>query len=92
VDADDSVCLRCIGDIELRRLLAASATRAVCASCGRRRQAVSVRDVAVRVDDVYRQYYEPGEDVARFHPDSDNPYYEQEGDAPEWIIQDNGWR
>jgi hypothetical protein len=47
-----------------------------------------VRDVAVRVDDVYRQYYEPGEDVARFHPDSDNPYYEQEGDAPEWIIQD----
>ena len=72
MDENDPVCLKCIGDIELRGLLSESATRAVCASCGKRRQAVSLRDVALRVDEVYREHYEPGEDVARFHPDSDN--------------------
>lgn len=87
MDANDPVCLKCIGDVELRRLLSESATRAGCASCGKRRQAVSLRDVALRVDEVYREYYEPGEGVARFYPDSDSPHYEQEGDAPDWIIQ-----
>ena len=43
--------------------------------------------MALRVDEVYGQYYELGGDVARFDQDSDNPYYEQEGDAPDWIIQ-----
>lgn len=72
MDADDPVCLKCIGDVELRRLLSESATRDVCASCGRRRQAVSVRDLTLRVGKVFFEYYEPGGDVARFHPDSDN--------------------
>ena len=88
MDADDPVCLKCIGDVELRRLLSEAATRAVCASCGQRRQAVSVRDVALRVDEVYRQYYELGGEVARFDQDSDNPFYEQEGDDPQSIIQE----
>jgi hypothetical protein len=64
VDADDPVCLKCVGDIELRRLLSDSATRAVCANCGRRRQAVSVRDVALRVGKIFLEFYEAGGDVA----------------------------
>ena len=87
MDANDPVCLKCIGDVELRCLLSESATRAVCASCGKRRQAVSLRDIALRVDEIYREYYEPGEEIARFYPDSDNPQYEQEGDPPDQVIQ-----
>ena len=87
MDENDPVCLKCIGDIELRGLLSEAATRAVCASCGKRRQAVSLRDVALQVAEVYREYYEPGEDVPRFYADSDNPHYQQQGDPPDWVIQ-----
>ena len=72
MDENDPVCLQCISDVELRQQLFDSATRAVCASCGKRRRAVALRDLANRVEEVYRENYEPGEDAARFYPDSDN--------------------
>jgi RES domain/HEPN/RES N-terminal domain 1 len=88
MDADDPICLTCIGDDELRRLLSDKASRSVCASCGKRRKAAPLREVAEHIDGVYREYYAPGGDVAHFDKDSDNPRYEQEGEAPEWIIQE----
>lgn len=88
MDADTPVCLKCIGDEELRRLLRDDASRAVCGSCGNRRQAVPLRKIAEYVDEVYREYYHPGGDVPHFDVDSDNPRYEQEGEEPQWIIQE----
>jgi len=88
MDADDPICLKCIGDDELRRLLSDKAPRSVCASCGKRRKAAPLREVAEHIDGVYREYYAPGGDVAHFDKDSDNPRYEQEREAPEWIIQE----
>jgi len=60
IDADDPVCLLCIGDKELRHQLREAATREICASCGKRRLTVPLRDLAARIDDVYRAHYEPG--------------------------------
>jgi hypothetical protein len=88
MDAQDPICLECIGDGELQRLLREEATRAICASCGSRRAAVPLADVADRVDVVYREYYCPGGESAHFDRDSDNPHYEQEGEEPEQIVQE----
>jgi hypothetical protein len=86
VEADDPVCLRCIGDEELRRQLRDEAGRSVCASCGKRRQAVPLSAIAERVDPIFRQYYHPGGDVPHFDVGFDNPSYEQDGEDPQSII------
>jgi len=88
MDPETPVCLKCIGDEELRRLLSDEACRGVCGSCGKRRQAVPLRKIAEHIDSVFREHYRPGGDVAHFDADSDNPQYEQEGEGPEWIIQE----
>src|SRR5262249_38942288 len=88
MDADEQICLTCIGDDELRRQLRAEASRGNCGVCGKRRQAVLLHRIAEHVDPVYREYYRPGGDEAHFDPDSDNPRYEQAGEEPQYIIQE----
>jgi hypothetical protein len=88
MNADEQVCLRCIGDDELRRQLRTEATRGKCGVCGKRRQSVPLHRIAEQVDPVYREYYRPGGDEAHFDPASDNPRYEQAGEEPQYIIQE----
>lgn len=88
MNGDDAVCLQCVGDTELRRILREQAVRGTCASCGHRRMAIPLHLLADEIDRAYRENYAPGGDVSDFSSDSDNVEYAQEGEDPSSIVQE----
>ncbi len=63
MDEIDLICLKCIGDPHLRQLLREEASPGRCASCGNRRLATSLEEIAAQIDSAYREHYRPGDDT-----------------------------
>lgn len=82
------ICSDCVGDQELTRRIYTGGTPGWCNVCGRNGPRATLEELAEWIDPVYRNLYEPGSYVPRFRDaESDRPDYEQEGDAPSWILQ-----
>ena len=88
MDVDGRVCLKCIRDDELRRLVSDEASRGVCGSCRQRRQAVPCEASLSTWTRCTGSIIFPEGNIAHFDAESDNPRYEQEGEEPQWIIQE----
>lgn len=81
---DDRICHHCVGSHALKHWIKTDGGKKQCVNCGRRAYAITLDDLASRVDQVYREMYRPGADG----------YDGQQGDYPEEIIrgllQDDG--
>lgn len=85
----DAVCASCIGDEVLRQRVTDTDTPGECSFCGAEEvPTVSIEDLADWIDPVLREWYRPGEEMPHASPESDNPYYEQEGESADYIIQE----
>lgn len=81
------ICHQCIGDKEIKNLIQIEGKRQKCNFCSKKRKSLPFSDIAIKVDEVYRKYFEPGELLPRISRDTDKIEYEQSGDSPEEIIQ-----
>lgn len=82
------ICLRCIGDEDLRNQVQTNATQATCSYCGAAGPGIPVRALARQVDSTLRSVLRIGEDVQQFDPESDKTYYEQDGDELALYVQE----
>jgi hypothetical protein len=83
-----TICLRCIGDEDLRNQVQADAIEGTCRYCGACGPSIHVRNLARHVDSTLRSVLTIGQDVQQFDPDSDKTYYEQEGDELVLYVQE----
>jgi len=70
------------------RLWPSEGDRARCDYCGGRRRTVPLASLADWIDEPYRTYYEPGDEHPVFDTDSDSPRYEQAGEDPVDVLQE----
>ena len=84
----DNICINCIGDKFIKRHIEQNGEAELCDKCGKEDKCINIRNLAEMVDEVYRQYYKPGEQIPKFYPDQDNPDWEMAGEDPNFIIQE----
>jgi len=82
------ICLKCIGDEPLRKLVKKESSKSKCDYCGDHRLCISMKDLAGIVDEPLRRYCCIGEDKPVFYGESDNPSYEQEGESLDFVLQE----
>lgn len=86
-DEQDSVCIECIEDHGLREHVKSEGRKDKCVLCGKGRNSVTIRELAVLIDPVIRDNFAPGDMIDRFGPKDESPYQEQEGEDLSYVLQ-----
>lgn len=81
------LCWQCVENTALREWIQDAGSAAICTYCHKRRRSCRLKTVADRIDEVLRTYYEIAEETAHFSAESDNPYYQADGDTAREIIE-----
>lgn len=84
-DPTNSVCVACVGDAFLQTNFEDQQVE-TCHYCANRSACITLDDLAVLVDEVYRIYFEPGHEEPVFYEDSDRIWYEMQGGYPTEIV------
>ena len=82
------ICSNCIGDRVIKKEVIDSDNIETCSYCEEEGQCISLNDLALRVDEVYREYYQLGAVIPHFSDDSDKPDYRTLGEEPSFILQE----
>lgn len=82
------VCHKCVGDLVMKAEIQKVGRVHACHFCGRSRKSIRLRDLADRVDDVYRQIVVMAEETPVFDDDSDRVRWEADGENPKDIVRD----
>tara|TARA_R110002110_G_scaffold91770_2_gene238821 strand:+ start:11219 stop:12688 length:1470 start_codon:yes stop_codon:yes gene_type:complete len=82
------VCAECVGDDILNAWIRSEGTPAPCGICDGSGPSVPLSDLAKRVDEVYRAFYQPGQLVPVFTSGSDKTEYRETGEPPGNILSD----
>ncbi|MGI2002244.1 RES domain-containing protein [Shewanella frigidimarina] len=89
MDSEDYVCCNCIGDRYLKREIEDADLVKKCSYCdGDEAEVIEFDELAQRIEEIYREFFIPGNEVSRFFGDSDRLEYSQEGDDPQCIIDE----
>ena len=82
------ICLQCISEKDIYKLVTAYKTIAQCEYCRKKRICISMKQLAEIVDSYFRKYYCTGEYFPIFKSGFEKPDYEQEGNSLEHLLQD----
>ncbi len=82
------LCSDCIGDKYLKAEVMKAGTRHRCSFCNEIHNCIKLDDIAQRVDEVYREYYQPSDLYPTISAESDNVKWDYHGDFPEAIISE----
>lgn len=82
------VCANCIGDSILKEEIRSLNRQRLCSYCNERELAVSIESLADRVDEVYMQVVQFGDEYPTSVPDSDSPIWRNDGVLPSEIVQE----
>ncbi len=82
------ICLECIGDEALRKLVAERAEELKCTYCSGDGAGLSIDQLAELVDEYLRQYLCFGKYEPRLSDDSERTEWEQHGDPLAWLLQE----
>jgi hypothetical protein len=80
------VCLECIEDRILKSQIQAAGRPRLCNYCDTRRRAVSIEALAARIEPIYIDLVQMGEEYLVADDDSDNAHWKNEGSAPAELI------
>jgi hypothetical protein len=83
-----TICLRCIGDDDLRSQLQTEASQITCSYCQTTGPGITVQHLAREVDETLRFVLRPGQTSQHFNLDSDKSFYEQDGDILSLYVQE----
>jgi hypothetical protein len=82
------VCADCIGDYVLTEEVSGTGVIETCSYCNTEEvPCMELDDLASRVDEVYREHHQPGEEYAYFQSGSDKPSYDTCGSSPTEIVE-----
>src|SRR5438093_10673411 len=88
-DEDDAVCVDCIEDDAVREIVKSEGAKQVCAVCGRKNVAVSIKDLARIIDPYVREHYQPGPFERRYGAGDDDGYWEErQGEDLSYVTQE----
>jgi len=82
------ICLNCVSDTALHKLLSGKTTDANCSYCKKSGLTIEMIDLAEIVDKYLREYCCFGEEIRRFDRDDDNVEYVQEGYPLNELLQE----
>ncbi len=77
------ICLKCIGDESLRKIVAEDTIEVQCRYCGQKTRGILLQTLAEIVDQPLRDHCCVGEEAPNFRNES----FEQEGDSLEYFLQ-----
>lgn len=82
------VCSDCMGDPILSEQIAKDKNINTCGYCNNKNPCITLRELAEKVDIVYRENYQLGEEYPSYINSDDRVGWEQKGDYPETIISE----
>lgn len=89
MSSENYVCYNCIGDPHLKQSIIDNGNIEECAYCDSDEiETIGFDELADNVDEIYREFFVPGNEISGFFGENDKLEYSQEGDEPRDIIDE----